>query len=158
MVGKPVPQPVDGTVDAAPQNRGGKRVEVVLAGEQENHCDPLEQRAVDRSRQEFTGGQFEPRVLDLATGTAVRLYSVTVSTITRNVTGRIFCAPPTCWADRAGANVDAVAAAMIPRGAIHPTKPRSPEFRSVRSVAAQATSGRATRTRTATRPTVGSIR
>ena len=26
-------------------------------------------------------------------GTAVRLYSVTVSTITRNVTGKIFCAP-----------------------------------------------------------------
>ncbi len=55
-----------------------------------------------------------------ATGTAVRPYKATVATITRNVTGRIFDAPPMCRATSWAENVDAVAAATMPRGAIHP--------------------------------------
>ena len=55
-------------------------------------------------------------------------------------------------------NVEAVAAATIPRGAIQPMNARSPFPRSVRSVDANAASGRATRTSTATRPSVGSSR
>jgi hypothetical protein len=74
------------------------------------------------------------------------------------VTGGIFCAPPTWAADRAGPNVDAVAAAMIPRGAIHPMKPRSPLVRSVRSGAAEATSGRATDQRLEERPAGGDVK
>ena len=42
----------------------------------------------------------------------------TVATITRNVTGRIFEAPPTCLAASCAENVGAVAAATIPRGSI----------------------------------------
>ena len=54
--------------------------------------------------------------------------------------------------------MEAVAAATIPRGAIHLIKPRSPRVRSVRSVQSAATSGRAIRTKIATRAKVGSIR
>jgi hypothetical protein len=51
-----------------------------------------------------------------------------------------------------------VAAAAIPRGAIQPMNARSPFPRSVRSVDANAASGRATATSTATSPSVGSTR
>jgi hypothetical protein len=66
VAGQPGPQPVDRAIDVVPQNRRGKRVEVVLVGEQENHRGSLEQAAVDRGREEFTRGQFEPRLPDLA--------------------------------------------------------------------------------------------
>ena len=60
-----------------------------------------------------------------------------MATITRNVTGRIFEAPPTCLAASCAENVGAVAAATIPRGAI-----TFPLVRSARRVARNATSGR----------------
>ena len=76
-----------------------------------------------------------------------------MATITRNVTGRIFEAPPTCLAASCAENVGAVAAATIPRGAI-----TFPLVRSARRVARNATSGRVISTRTATSPSVGSTR
>ncbi len=81
-----------------------------------------------------------------------------MATITRNVTGKIFDAPPTCCAASWAENVDAVAAATMPRGAIHPVNSRSPVVRSVRKVARNATSGRVMSTSTATSNTVGSTR
>ena len=93
-----------------------------------------------------------------ATGAAVRPYRVTVTTITRKVTGRILDAPPIPLATRPAPNVEAVAAATIPRGAIQPMNARSPFVRSLLSVAAKDATGRATMTRTATRTSVGSIR
>jgi hypothetical protein len=48
-----------------------------------------------------------------------------------NVAGRIFCAPLMPLATRPAANVEAVAAATIPRGAIQPMNARSPFPRSV---------------------------
>ena len=93
-----------------------------------------------------------------ATGAAVRPYRVTVATITRKVAGRILDAPPIPLAARAVPNVEAVAAATIPRGAIQPMNARSPFGRSVFSVDAKAATGRATMTRAATRTSVGSIR
>ena len=92
----------------------------------------------------------------LATGAAVRPYRVTVATMTRNVAGRIFSAPRTLSAIRPVANVVAVAAATMPRGAIQPTKSFSGRSRSPRSVPTHATSGRATITRTAATPSAGS--
>ena len=93
-----------------------------------------------------------------ATGAAVNPYTVTVATITTNVTGRILAAPPMPLATRPAVNVDAVAAATIPRGAIQPTNARSPFPRSVLRVDANATRGRATRTSTAVRTSEGSSR
>jgi hypothetical protein len=78
-----------------------------------------------------------------------------VATITRNVAGRIFDAPPIPLATRVLANVEAVAAATMP-GAIHPMNARSPRARSVPSVARAAAIGRAASTSTATSPSVGS--
>ena len=101
-------------------------------------------------------GRLTPR--RRATGMAVRPYKVTVATMTTNVTGRIFAAPPMPLATRPAAKVEAVAAATMPRGAIQPMKPRSPPLRSVRKVAANAASGLAARTSTATRASVGSSR
>ena len=94
----------------------------------------------------------------LATGFAVSPYTETVATITRNVTGRILAAPPTPLLTRPVVKVVAVAAATIPRGAIHPTNLRSPVSRSVCRVEKSAASGRAITISTATRPRVGSIR
>ena len=93
-----------------------------------------------------------------AAGIAVRPYKVTVATITTNVTGRILAAPPMPLATRPAANVDAVAAATMPRGAIQPMNARSPFPRSVPIVAANAAIGLAARTRTATKASVGSSR
>jgi hypothetical protein len=53
------------------------------------------------------------------TGAAVRPYKATVATITANVAGRIFGAPPMPLAARPAPNVEAVAAATMPRGG-HP--------------------------------------
>ena len=58
----------------------------------------------------------------------------------------------------AAEKVDAVAAATMPRGAIHPVNRRSPFVMSVRTVASRATSGRVMSTRTAISPSVGSTR
>ena len=55
-----------------------------------------------------------------------------------NVTGRIFDAPPMCWATSVAEKVEAVAAATMPRGAIQPVNARSPAVMSVRSVARKA--------------------
>ncbi len=63
-----------------------------------------------------------------------------------------------CWATSPAENVDAVAAATMPRGSIHPVNRRSPVVMSVRAVASQATSGRVTRIRTAASASVGRIR
>ena len=101
-------------------------------------------------------GRMTPR--RCATGLAVRPYRATVATITRNATGRILDAPPTWLAASSAPKVDAVAAATIPRGAIQPMNARSPLVSSVRIVAMKATSGRVKNTRTATRPSTGSIR
>ena len=57
--------------------------------------------------------------------------------MTRKVTGRILAAPPTWLATSVAANVEAVAAATMPRGAIQPMNARSPLVRSVRTVARQ---------------------
>lgn len=65
-------------------------------------------------------GRMTPR--RLATGAAVTPYTVTVATITTNVAGRILEAPPMPWAARPAPNVEAVAAATMPRGAIQPTE------------------------------------
>src|SRR5690606_28696691 len=54
--------------------------------------------------------------------------------------------------------VDAVAAATIPRGAIHPMNARSRPVRSLRAVDSQATAGRTASTSTATSPMAGRIR
>ena len=61
---------------------------------------------------------------------------LTVTTITRKVTGKILDAPPIPLATRPTPNVEAVAAATIPRGAIQPMNARSPFARSLLSVAA----------------------
>ena len=66
-----------------------------------------------------------------AMGAAVRPYRVTVATITTKVAGRILDAPPIPLATRPAVNVEAVAAATIPRGAIQPMNARSPFLRSV---------------------------
>ena len=58
-------------------------------------------------------------------------------------------------ATRAAENVEAVAAATMPRGAIQPTKARSPRFRSVRRGAEPRPAAWPRTTRTATRPSVG---
>jgi hypothetical protein len=92
----------------------------------------------------------------LATGTAVRPYSITVPTMTRDVAGRMSAAPGTPSLTSDAENVEAVAAATMPRGSIHPMNARSPLDRSVRNVATRAASGRATSTSTATSPSVGS--
>lgn len=64
-----------------------------------------------------------------------------MATITANVAGRIFGAPPMPLAARPAPNVEAVAAATMPRGAIHPMKARSFLARSVLSVDAKAVRG-----------------
>ena len=75
-----------------------------------------------------------------------------------NVTGRIFDAPPMCWATSVAEKVEAVAAATMPRGAIQPVNARSPAVMSVRSVARKATSGLVISTRIAISASVGRIR
>ena len=55
----------------------------------------------------------------------------TVPTITRNVAGRSLSAPPRLSATSGAANVDAVDAATMPRGSIHPMKMRSCRVRFV---------------------------
>ena len=86
---------------------------------------PAEARAHARSTTQACPPTSSGRIRDgratptrRATGTAVRPDRATVATITRNVTGRIFEAPPTCLAASCAENVGAVAAATIPRGAI----------------------------------------
>src|SRR6266542_1225934 len=65
-------------------------------------------------------------------------------------------APPIPRAIRVLENAEAVAAATMPRGAIHPMKARSPFDRLLRSVDTHATRGLVTSTSTATSPRVGS--
>src|ERR1035438_2903352 len=91
----------------------------------------------------------------LAAGIAVRPYRVTVTTMTTNVTGRVLAAPPMPLAARPAANVDAVAAATMPRGAIQPMNARSPVVRSVLIVDANAAGGLATGARAAVRAGAG---
>src|SRR5881397_881077 len=79
----------------------------------------------------------------------------TVSTITRNVAGRSLSAPTRPDAVSCGAKLAAVDAATMPRGSIQPTKVRSSVERSVRAVDTNATRGRTTSTRHATRARVG---
>nr|WP_328974295.1 hypothetical protein [Streptomyces canus] len=90
-----------------------------------------------------------------ATGAAVSAYSRTVPTITRKATGKIFSAPLSPRSTRLAENADAVAAATMPRGAVHPMKARSPWTRPECAVAAKETKGRTTRTRIAIRARAG---
>jgi hypothetical protein len=121
MAGQPGAEPVDRPFNTASQHSGPECVEVVLTCEHQQRGDALELGVTAGGRgEQFT--QFSPptssgrvragRVTPtrLAADTAVRPYRATVTTMTRNVTGRISDAPRMCRATSPAENVDAVAA------------------------------------------------